>query len=91
MIRLSALIAAAILSAAAPAFAAPGDKAIDDIRILSADDMQGRAPGTPGSEKARAYILGRFAEIGLSPIGDKFEQSFEFAKRDGTKGCTSAL
>jgi len=86
MIRLSALIAAAILSAAAaPAFAAPGDKAIDDIRILSADDMQGRAPGTPGSEKARAYILGRFAEIGLSPIGDKFEQSFEFAKRDGTK------
>jgi Zn-dependent M28 family amino/carboxypeptidase len=85
MIRLSALIAAAILSAAAPALAAPGDKAIDDIRILSADDMQGRAPGTPGSEKARAYILGRFAEIGLSAIGDKFEQSFEFAKRDGTK------
>lgn len=86
MIRLSALIAAAILSAAAaPALAGPGDKAIDDIRILSADDMQGRAPGTPGSEKARAYILSRFAEIGLSPIGDKFEQSFEFAKRDGTK------
>jgi Zn-dependent M28 family amino/carboxypeptidase len=86
MIRLSALIAAAILSAAAaPALAGPGDKAIDDIRTLSADDMQGRAPSTPGSEKARAYILGRFAEIGLSPIGDKFEQSFEFAKRDGTK------
>lgn len=87
MTRLSALIAAAILSAAvaAPAFAGPGDKAVEDIRTLSADDMQGRAPGTPGSEKARAYILSRFAEIGLSPIGDKFEQPFEFAKRDGTK------
>jgi Zn-dependent M28 family amino/carboxypeptidase len=87
MSRLSALIAAAILSAVAvtPVLAAPGDKAIDDIRTLSADDMQGRAPGTPGSEKARAYILSRFAEIGLSPVGDKFEQPFEFAKRDGTK------
>jgi Zn-dependent M28 family amino/carboxypeptidase len=74
-----------VLSAlATPAFANPGDKAIDDIRILSADDMQGRAPGTPGSEKARAYILSRFAAIGLSPIGDRFEQTFSYAKRDGT-------
>lgn len=85
MIRFSALIAAAILSVAAPALAAPGDRAIEDIRILSADDMQGRAPGTPGSEKARTYILSRFARIGLSPIGDTFEQPFEFAKRDGTR------
>lgn len=85
MIRFSALIAAAILSAAAPTLAAPGDRAIEDIRILSADDMQGRAPGTPGSEKARSYIVSRFARIGLSPIGDTFEQPFEFAKRDGTK------
>lgn len=84
--------AAAVLSVAAagPAFAGsgdpvPGHRAVDDVRILSADDMQGRAPGTPGSEKARSYILSRFAQIGLSPIGDRFEQSFEFAKRDGTK------
>ena len=78
--------AAAVLSLAlaAPAFAGPGDKAIDDVRVLSADDMQGRAPGTPGSEKARAYILSRFAQIGLSPIGDKFEQPFTYAKRDGS-------
>lgn len=80
-----ALLAAAVLTlAAAPALAAPGDKAIEDVRILSADDMQGRAPGTPGSEKARAYILSRFAEIGLSPVGDKFEQAFTFTKRDGS-------
>jgi Zn-dependent M28 family amino/carboxypeptidase len=46
--------------------------------------MQGRLVGTPGSEKARAYILSRFKEIGLSPIGDKFEQTFSFAKRDGS-------
>lgn len=84
--RRSLALACALLSlaAAAPAFAGPGDKALDDVRILSADDMQGRAPGTPGSEKARAYILSRFAEIGLSPVGDKFEQPFSFAKRDGS-------
>jgi Zn-dependent M28 family amino/carboxypeptidase len=83
----SLALAAVVLSfaATAPAFAEPGAKAIDDVRILSADDMQGRAPGTPGSEKARAYILSRFAQIGVAPIGDKFEQSFDFAKRDGTK------
>jgi Zn-dependent M28 family amino/carboxypeptidase len=89
MTRLSrslALVAAAVLAmTTAPAFAGPGDKAIDDVRILSADDMQGRAPGTPGSEKARAYILSRFAQIGVAPIGDKFEQPFEFSKRDGSK------
>jgi Zn-dependent M28 family amino/carboxypeptidase len=83
--RSLALITAAAFLSAAPAFAGPGDKAIDDVRILSADDMQGRAPGTPGSEKARAYILSRFAAIGLSPVGDRFEQPFEFVRRDGAK------
>ncbi len=84
--RRTLLLTAAFLSlaSAAPAFADPGDKALDDVRILSADDMQGRAPGTPGSEKARAYILSRFAQIGLSPVTDSFEQPFSFAKRDGT-------
>ncbi len=84
--RRTLLLTAAVLSltAAAPAFADPGDRALDDVRILSADDMQGRAPGTPGSEKARAYILSRFAQIGLSPVVDKFEQPFTFTKRDGT-------
>lgn len=88
MIKLSRIAAllfsAAVLAGVSPAFAGPGDKALDDIRILSADDMQGRAPGTPGSEKARAYILGRFAQIGLAPMGERFEQPFTFSKRDGS-------
>ena len=80
-----AIIAVALfIGTAAPALAGPGDRALDDVRILSADDMQGRLVGTPGSEKARAYILSRFADIGLSPIGDRFEQPFTFAKRDGS-------
>lgn len=90
MIKLSRVFAPALAACSllalgpVPAFAGPGDKAIEDVRILSADDMEGRAPGTPGSEKARAYILSRFAEIGLAPIGERFEQPFDFAKRDGS-------
>jgi len=83
-LRLLALIFA--LGAAAPASAAtPGAMALDDVRILSDDAMQGRAPGTPGSALARAHILKRFGEIGLSPIGASFEQPFSFTRRDGTK------
>ncbi|PHY22426.1 M20/M25/M40 family metallo-hydrolase [Caulobacter sp. BP25] len=83
--RLSPVLLALALAASAahPAFAGPGDKALDDVRILSADDMQGRAPGTPGSEKARAYILSRFNHIGLASIGERFEQPFTFTRRDG--------
>ncbi|HJV40983.1 M20/M25/M40 family metallo-hydrolase [Caulobacter sp.] len=82
---LAAFAAIALLGlGASPAFAGPGDKALDDVRILSADDMQGRAPGAQGAEKARAYILSRFAEIGVSPVGERFEQPFSFTKRDGS-------
>jgi Zn-dependent M28 family amino/carboxypeptidase len=59
--------------------AAPfADQAIEDVRILSADDMEGRAPETPGSAKARAYIVDRFTEIGVLPLSASFEQSFTF-------------
>ena len=52
---------------------------LDDTRILSADDMEGRLVGSPGGEKARAYILGRFQEIGLAPAyGDDFVNPFPF-------------
>ncbi len=59
------------------------DQLLEDVRILSADDMQGRMLGTPGSAKARAYILDRFRQIGISPLPDmELENPFP-AKRDG--------
>ncbi len=76
---LLALSAVALL--ASPVAAAPGDRAVEDVRILSADDMEGRLVGSPGGEKARAYILGRMGEIGLVPV----EQSFVFKRKDGTE------
>lgn len=76
---LLALSAVALL--ASPVAAAPGDRALEDVRVLSADDMEGRLVGSPGGEKARAYILGRMREIGLAPV----EQAFVFKRKDGTE------
>ena len=42
-------------------------KILDHIKALSADDMEGRAPGTAGEDKAVAYIESQFKAIGLQP------------------------
>lgn len=48
------------------------------IGTLAADDMQGRLPGTPGIEKAAAFISSEFAKTKLQPLpGEKnFLQEF---------------
>lgn len=81
---LFAAVAACLLaspSLVSSAWAAPGDKALDDVRILSADDMQGRLVGSPGGAKARAYIKERFAQIGLTVV----EQPFTFKGKGGVE------
>lgn len=61
--------------------ASPGDSALEDVRVLSADAMEGRAPGSPGSTLAQAYIIKRFGEIGVKPMGAAFEHPFTFTRR----------
>jgi Zn-dependent M28 family amino/carboxypeptidase len=66
----------------------PGAHALDDVRVLSGDDMEGRGVGTPGGAKARAYIVKRFGQIGLRPAntslpGAAFERPFTFKPRFG--------
>ena len=58
---------------------------LKDIETLSADEMQGRWVGTPGSAKAREYVLKRFKEAGLKPFADSYLQPFEFNGRTGEK------
>lgn len=66
-----------------PAMAVQTDQLLEDVRILSADDMQGRFIGSPGGAKARAYLLGRLNQIGVSPLaGAGLEWPFP-AKREG--------
>jgi Zn-dependent M28 family amino/carboxypeptidase len=55
-----------------------------DLEVLSADDMEGRLIGSPGGERARAYVVERFRESGITPFGESFEQPFPF--RAGRRG-----
>ena len=56
-----------------------------DLQVLSADDMQGRQVGTPGGEKARAYVMRRFKESGIQPFGDAYTHPFPFVGRGGNQ------
>src|SRR5690606_22301283 len=41
-----------------------------DLRRLADDNMAGRETGTPGFERAAAFVAARMAEAGLQPAGD---------------------
>ena len=64
---------AATTSAPAPRIAvadmpkATADGILQHIKVLSSDDFQGRAPGTPGEEKTVAYLESEFKKLGLKP------------------------
>ncbi|MFN4097263.1 MAG: M28 family peptidase, partial [Sphingomonas sp.] len=73
-------LAAVLLS---PAAASP-DQLFEDVRILAADDMAGRLVGTPGSAKARAYLVGRMQAIGIEPFCETYEQPFTARHKDQT-------
>ena len=48
-----------------------------DIRILSADDFQGRGPGTEGDTKTQQYLIQRLQAAGVQPgAADGWLQSF---------------
>jgi Zn-dependent M28 family amino/carboxypeptidase len=40
---------------------------LQHIKDLAADSMEGRAPGTPGEQKAVAYMQSQFKALGLKP------------------------
>ena len=55
-------------------------KLIEDVRVLSADEMQGRATEQPAITKVRDYLRNRFTEVDLSPIGSGFEQKLRMSQ-----------
>jgi hypothetical protein len=77
--------AQAVATAPRPSPAAPDGAAIlASIQALTAPGMDGRATGTPGNAKARAWILDRFARIGVQPMsGASFEVPFTFTGKAG--------
>ncbi len=69
-----------------------------DVQVLAADQMAGRATGTAGSQAARDYLHQRFAALQLQPAGADFFRPFTFqqgfSERQGVnvlglrRGCT---
>ncbi len=57
---------------------APADtgRLMPAVRILAADSMEGRRAGTPGSARARTWLLSRLRALGLEPPGGSYEQRF---------------
>lgn len=51
----------------------------EDIRVLSADEMEGRGPGTLGLQKAGDYVRDEFRRLGLKsgPPDGSYRQAFE--------------
>lgn len=76
-------------TATPPAAASSADytQLMDDLRILSADDMQGRDTGSEGGAKARDYIVGRLEALGVqpSPMGRLQPWEMQGRTREGVK------
>lgn len=61
------------------------DQAIlQNLKELSAPEMQGRRTGTEGGKKARELILKWFFEMELPPFHGNYEQAFSFSDRGET-------
>lgn len=54
----------------APSTAVLQARLMSDVNVLAADSLQGRAAGTEGGAKARAYLEERFRGIGIEPMGE---------------------
>lgn len=63
------------VDAPAPAPAGPAEEVIQEaslrkhLQTLASDEMEGRAPSTPGGQRAADYIAAQLEDIGVEPAG----------------------
>jgi len=51
------------------------DRYREDVRVLASAEFEGRRPGTPGEDRATAFLVAQFRKIGLKPAnGDSYLQ-----------------
>ena len=84
----------ALSACATPQFAPP--PAVDETEIrttigtLASDDFEGRMAGTPGADKAAAYIADRFRAAGLKATSGGFVQGFTIDRKPTALPAASA-
>jgi Zn-dependent M28 family amino/carboxypeptidase len=86
MLRICSAAVLAIIStiafaqpAARPAFTEA--ELMASVATLASPEMAGRQTGTPGNDKARAFIVEQFSAAGLRLLGKSFELPFTFERR----------
>ncbi len=57
----------------------------DHLAVLADDSLQGRRSGTPGADRAAAYLAARLAGLGVEPAGD----GTSFLQRFSLPGMTA--
>jgi aminopeptidase YwaD len=58
-----------LVSASSPVQQADPTRYLNDVKSLTAPEMEGRGAGTPGLERAEHLIAKRYKELGLQPAG----------------------
>ena len=84
---------AALLAVQSPRVELPGVRA-DLIRthleFLASDALEGRMTGTPGFDRAAAYVATRFERLGLAPaFGGRFQQPMSLRHTKAVAGGSS--
>lgn len=51
---------------------------LEEVRLLSSPELEGRRTGTPGGRRARAHLAEAFAAAGLGPVNDTYVHPFTF-------------
>ncbi len=76
------LIAGFLVPAAGQQASFDGKTWWEHVKVLAADNMEGRDTGSPGLKKAEAYAVGQLKNAGLQPAGVKgFYQPVKFVSR----------
>ena len=60
------------------------ERALGDLRTLSADSFAGRRAGTPGGVKAREYVERAMRQSGARMLGGSYVHPFSVRRRDST-------
>src|SRR4051812_44751279 len=61
------------------------------VEILAGDDMEGRAPGSAGFERAEAYVIDQLRKTGFTPAGAHgYLQPVKLLRREVVELASSA-